>query len=137
MLCFLFLPPAAVCQAAGGEGRDPRHPGGPHQGSAGAGADPERAHQGPQAQVSSNAASDNSTLSVQLCTTAVEEVENLYPLPVCQPAGVISRSPLCVLRHLIIENFIPSEEKNKILNRSYFDEEDEYWKMKPITRLEE
>lgn len=41
------------------------------------------------------------------------------------------------LKHLIIENFIPSEEKNKILNRSYFDEDDEYWKMKPITRLED
>lgn len=122
MLCFLFLPPAAVCQAAGGEGRDPRHPGGPHQGPAGAGADPERAHQGPQAQVGSDAG---------------EEVQNLHPLPVCQPARVSSRSPLCVLRHLIIENFIPSEEKNKILNRSYFDEDDEYWKMKPITRLEE
>lgn len=41
------------------------------------------------------------------------------------------------LKHLIIENFIPSEEKNKILNRSYFDEDDEYWKMKPITRIED
>lgn len=40
-------------------------------------------------------------------------------------------------RHLIIENFIPLEEKNKIVNRAYFDEEDEYWKMKPITRIEE
>jgi len=40
-------------------------------------------------------------------------------------------------RHLIIENFIPSEEKNKIVNRAYFDEEDEYWKTKPITRIEE
>lgn len=44
----------------------------------------------------------------------------------------------CVsFRHLIIENFIPLEEKNKIVNRAYFDEEDEYWKMKPITRIEE
>ncbi|XP_068453781.1 kinesin-like protein KIF3B [Clinocottus analis] len=41
------------------------------------------------------------------------------------------------LKHLIIENFIPSEEKNKIVNRAYFDEEDEYWKMKPITRIED
>ncbi|KAL7398246.1 hypothetical protein ABVT39_006715 [Epinephelus coioides] len=41
------------------------------------------------------------------------------------------------LKHLIIENFIPLEEKNKIVNRAYFDEEDEYWKMKPITRIEE
>ncbi|TNN33695.1 Kinesin-like protein KIF3B [Liparis tanakae] len=41
------------------------------------------------------------------------------------------------LKHLIIENFIPSEEKNKIVNRAYFDEEDEYWKTKPITRIED
>ncbi|XP_068190294.1 kinesin-like protein KIF3B isoform X1 [Antennarius striatus] len=40
------------------------------------------------------------------------------------------------LKHLIIENFIPLEEKRKITNRAYFDEEDEYWKMKPITRVE-
>lgn len=39
--------------------------------------------------------------------------------------------------HLIIENFIPSEEKNKIVNRAFFDEEDEYWKMRPITRIED
>ncbi|KAM6982926.1 kinesin-like protein KIF3B isoform 2-T2 [Tautogolabrus adspersus] len=41
------------------------------------------------------------------------------------------------LKHLIIENFIPLEEKNKIVNRAFFDDEDEYWKMKPITRMEE
>ncbi|KAM8864741.1 kinesin-like protein KIF3B [Spinachia spinachia] len=41
------------------------------------------------------------------------------------------------LKHLIIENFIPLEEKNKIVNRAYFDEEDEYWKTKPITRIED
>lgn len=41
------------------------------------------------------------------------------------------------LKHLIIENFIPSEEKNKIVNRAFLDEEDEHWKMKPITRMED
>ncbi|KAF0036495.1 hypothetical protein F2P81_011807 [Scophthalmus maximus] len=41
------------------------------------------------------------------------------------------------LKHLIIENFIPLEEKNKIVNRAHFDEEDECWTMKPITRLED
>ncbi|XP_040919746.1 kinesin-like protein KIF3B [Toxotes jaculatrix] len=41
------------------------------------------------------------------------------------------------LKHLIIENFIPLEEKNKIVNRAYIDEEDEHWKMKPITRIED
>uniref|UniRef100_A0A8D3C7M9 Kinesin-like protein n=1 Tax=Scophthalmus maximus TaxID=52904 RepID=A0A8D3C7M9_SCOMX len=30
------------------------------------------------------------------------------------------------LKHLIIENFIPLEEKNKIVNRAHFDEEDEF-----------
>lgn len=39
-------------------------------------------------------------------------------------------------RHLIIENFIPLEEKNKIVHRAFLDEEDEHWKMKPITRME-
>uniref|UniRef100_A0A3Q3MA17 Kinesin-like protein n=1 Tax=Mastacembelus armatus TaxID=205130 RepID=A0A3Q3MA17_9TELE len=41
------------------------------------------------------------------------------------------------LKHLIIENFIPLEEKNKIVNRAYFDEENEHWKTKPITRIED
>ncbi|KAG7472328.1 hypothetical protein MATL_G00107710 [Megalops atlanticus] len=41
------------------------------------------------------------------------------------------------LKHLIIENFIPMEEKNKIGNRAYFDEEDDHWKLRPITRIED
>lgn len=40
------------------------------------------------------------------------------------------------LKHLIIENFIPLEEKNKIMNRSFFDDEEDHWKLHPITRLE-
>ncbi|KAK1801674.1 hypothetical protein P4O66_022321 [Electrophorus voltai] len=41
------------------------------------------------------------------------------------------------LKHLIIENFIPLEEKNKIVMRATFDEEDDTWKMRPITRIQD
>ncbi|XP_053706202.1 kinesin-like protein KIF3B [Synchiropus splendidus] len=41
------------------------------------------------------------------------------------------------LKQLIIENFIPLKEKNKIVQRAYLDEEDDYWKMRPITRMED
>ncbi|XP_063064898.1 kinesin-like protein KIF3B [Engraulis encrasicolus] len=40
------------------------------------------------------------------------------------------------LKTLIMENFIPLEEKTKIENRAFFDEEDDCWKLKPITRIE-
>ncbi|XP_039503280.1 kinesin-like protein KIF3B [Pimephales promelas] len=40
------------------------------------------------------------------------------------------------LKHLIIENFIPLEEKSKIVTRATFDEEDDLWKMTPITRIQ-
>lgn len=42
-------------------------------------------------------------------------------------------SPLCASRrYLIIENFIPPEEKNKIVNRLYFDCEEDQWKFQPL-----
>ncbi|PIO23913.1 hypothetical protein AB205_0037770 [Aquarana catesbeiana] len=40
------------------------------------------------------------------------------------------------LKHLIIENFIPMEEKNKMMNRCYLEEEEDQWKLHPISRLE-
>lgn len=35
-------------------------------------------------------------------------------------------------RYLIIENFIPPEEKNKIMNRLTFDPEEDQWKFQPL-----
>ncbi|XP_072270355.1 kinesin-like protein KIF3B [Pyxicephalus adspersus] len=40
------------------------------------------------------------------------------------------------LKHLIIENFIPMEEKNKMMNRCFFEEEEDQWKLNPISRLD-
>ncbi|CAM4528769.1 unnamed protein product [Lepidochelys olivacea] len=36
------------------------------------------------------------------------------------------------LKYLIIENFIPPEEKNKIMNRLYYDSEEDQWKFQPL-----
>lgn len=38
------------------------------------------------------------------------------------------------LKFLIIENFIPHEEKNKVMNRVLFDEDDDTWKLQTITK---
>ncbi|KAM4041045.1 kinesin-like protein KIF3C isoform 1-T1 [Anomaloglossus baeobatrachus] len=35
-------------------------------------------------------------------------------------------------KYLIIENFIPPEEKNKIMNRLYYDAEEDQWKFQPL-----
>lgn len=40
------------------------------------------------------------------------------------------------LKHLLIDNFVPPEEKAKIMNRAFCDEDDS-WKLRPITRLED
>lgn len=51
---------------------------------------------------------------------------------------VVSYSPvphldlIPVRRYLIIENFIPPEEKNKIMNRLFLDCEEEQWKFQPL-----
>ncbi|XP_071795698.1 kinesin-II 95 kDa subunit-like [Asterias amurensis] len=40
------------------------------------------------------------------------------------------------LKMLIIENFIPHEEKNKILNRSEYEDDTDQWVLKPLARSE-
>jgi len=35
-------------------------------------------------------------------------------------------------RYLLIENFIPPEEKNKIMNRLLFDSEEDQWSLQPV-----
>ena len=35
-------------------------------------------------------------------------------------------------RALIVESFIPPEEKNKLMNRAFYDEENEVWKLRPV-----
>ncbi len=35
------------------------------------------------------------------------------------------------LRHLILENFVPPEERKKLEDRAYFDEETDCWRFKP------
>ncbi|XP_020776219.1 kinesin-like protein KIF3C [Boleophthalmus pectinirostris] len=39
-------------------------------------------------------------------------------------------------KYLIIENFIPPEEKNKIMNRLTFDPEEDQWKFQPLVQSE-
>ena len=36
------------------------------------------------------------------------------------------------LKLLIIENFIPVEEKQKLMNRAYFDDDEETWRLRPL-----
>ncbi|XP_077978073.1 kinesin-II 95 kDa subunit-like [Glandiceps talaboti] len=40
------------------------------------------------------------------------------------------------LKMLIIENFIPPEEKAKIMNRSVFDEEEDTWRLTPLAKTD-
>ncbi|NXO57027.1 KIF3C protein, partial [Aramus guarauna] len=49
-----------------------------------------------------------------------------------RPARAARPRPSCGGRYLIIENFIPPEEKNKIMNRLYFDGEEDQWKFQPL-----
>lgn len=39
-------------------------------------------------------------------------------------------------RYMIIENFIPPEEKNKIMNRLMFDPEEDQWRFQALVPAE-
>ena len=57
----------------------------------------------------------------------------------CHALMLLSQSNsvcVCVCRYLIIENFIPPEEKNKIMNRLTFDTEEDQWKFQPLVPSE-
>ena len=41
---------------------------------------------------------------------------------------------LSINRMLIIENFIPPEDKKKLEERSIFDEEEDSWALKPLAK---
>lgn len=45
-----------------------------------------------------------------------------------------SRDPHC--RQLILESFVPPDEKMKVFDRAYYDEDEEEWKLKPLARPE-
>ena len=38
------------------------------------------------------------------------------------------------LRYLIIDNFVPKDEKEKLINRLYYDPDEDTWKTKTITK---
>ena len=54
---------------------------------------------------------------------------------ICKEQIIIS---VCVYvsRYLIIENFIPPEEKNKIMSRLTFDTEEDQWRFQPLVPAE-
>lgn len=54
----------------------------------------------------------------------------LTPCPLHCPLAAVT--PSLSPRYLIIENFIPPEEKNKIMNRLYFECEEDQWKFQPL-----
>lgn len=40
------------------------------------------------------------------------------------------------LKQLILESFVPPDEKSKVFDRAYFDEDEEEWKLKPLAKPE-
>jgi len=45
----------------------------------------------------------------------------------------VSASAVSVCRLLIIDNFIPPDDKHKILARAEFDEEEDTWRLKALS----
>ena len=39
-------------------------------------------------------------------------------------------------RQLVLESFVPPDEKSKVFDRAYFDEDVEDWKLKPLAKPE-
>lgn len=75
------------------------------------------------------------SLSPSLPDIPFLSLSNLFSVT-CRINSLLSRSVSLLaahsLRYLIIENFIPPEEKNKIMNRLYFDGEEDQWKFQPL-----
>ena len=44
--------------------------------------------------------------------------------------GLMNVHVIC--RYLIIENFIPPEEKTKLMNRAVYDEDEDVWILRPL-----
>ena len=40
--------------------------------------------------------------------------------------------PCIICRYLIIENFIPPEEKTKLMSRAVYDEDEDVWMLRPL-----
>lgn len=67
-----------------------------------------------------------------LLTYLLTSCSNLRVPPVVSPSPVSHLYLIPAPRYLIIENFIPPEEKNKIMNRLFLDCEEEQWKFQPL-----
>ncbi|KAG5846394.1 hypothetical protein ANANG_G00114480 [Anguilla anguilla] len=61
------------------------------------------------------------------------EIQDVNPPARERPAGAGAPST----QYLIIENFIPPEEKNKIMNRLVFDAEEDQWKFQPFVQADD
>lgn len=49
-----------------------------------------------------------------------------------EEAFLLTHACISCFRNLLIENFIPPEEKNKIMSRLHFDSEEDQWRLQPV-----